>query len=65
MDVTERNLRNKFKHASRIGAKIAIIIGEEELEKDFVTVKVMEEGSQYTVDSDWIADYISKKLKEL
>lgn len=65
VDVTERNLRNKFKHASRIGAKIAIIIGEEELEKDFVTVKVMEEGSQYTVDSDWIADYISKKLKEL
>lgn len=65
VDVMDRNMRNKFKHAARIGTKIAVIIGEEELSRGVVTVKFMEDGSQSQVDADWMDDYIEDKLNEM
>jgi histidyl-tRNA synthetase len=54
-----------MKHAARIGAKISVIIGDEELEKDLVTVKIMLDGSQYQVDGDYMVDYIIDKLRDI
>jgi histidyl-tRNA synthetase len=65
VDVMERNMRNQMKHAARIGAKISVIIGDEELEKDLVTVKIMLDGSQYQVDGDYMVDYIIDKLRDI
>ncbi|OAA30420.1 histidyl-tRNA synthetase [Kosmotoga arenicorallina S304] len=65
VDVMDRNLRNRMKHASRIGAKIALIIGEEEIEKGLVTVKILETGAQFKVDGDFMANFIEEKLIEL
>ncbi|MDI9375217.1 MAG: histidine--tRNA ligase, partial [Thermotogota bacterium] len=65
VDVMERNMRNQMKHAARIGAKISVIIGDEELEKDLVTVKIMMDGSQYQVDGDYMVDYIIDKLRDI
>ncbi len=58
-------MRNQMKHAARIGAKISVIIGDEELEKDLVTVKIMMDGSQYQVDGDYMVDYIIDKLRDI
>lgn len=65
VDVMDRNMRNKFKHAARLGSKIAVILGEEELSRDVVTIKFMEDGTQSQVDADWMDDYIEDKLKEM
>jgi len=65
VDVMERNMRNKMKHASRIGAKISLLIGREEIERDIVTIKVMDDGSQFQVDSDYMADYVVDKLRDI
>ncbi|MBO8167061.1 MAG: histidine--tRNA ligase [Kosmotoga sp.] len=65
VDVMERNLRNRLKHASRIGTKIVVIIGEEEIEKNLATVKVLDTGSQFKVDGDFMASFVEEKLMEL
>ncbi|KUK91310.1 MAG: Histidine--tRNA ligase [Mesotoga infera] len=65
VDVMERNMRNKMKHAARIGAKISLLIGKEEIERDIVTIKVMNDGSQFQVDSDYMADYVVDKLRDI
>ena len=65
VDVMERNMRNKMKHAARIGAKISLIIGKEEIERDIVTVRVMNDGSQFQVDSDYMVDYVVDKLRDI
>ncbi|MBN2219959.1 MAG: histidine--tRNA ligase [Kosmotogaceae bacterium] len=65
VDVMERNMRNKMKHAARIGAKISLIVGKEEIERDIVTVKVMSDGSQFQVDSDYMSDYVVDKLRDI
>ncbi len=63
VDVMERNIRNKMKHASRIGARISLIIGGEEIEKGIVTVRIMRDGSQYRVNGDYMTNYIVDKLR--
>ncbi|AFK07141.1 histidyl-tRNA synthetase [Mesotoga prima MesG1.Ag.4.2] len=65
VDVMERNMRNKMKHAARIGAKISLIVGKEEIERDIVTVKIMSDGSQFQVDSDYMSDYVVDKLRDI
>ncbi|AKI97626.1 histidine--tRNA ligase [Kosmotoga pacifica] len=65
VDVMDRNLRNRLKHAARIGAKIAVILGEEEVEKNMVTIKVLDTGSQFKVDGDFAARFVQEKLKEI
>ena len=63
VDVMERNIRNKMKHASRTGARISLIIGGEEIEKGIVTVRIMRDGSQYRVNGDYMTNYIVDKLR--
>jgi histidyl-tRNA synthetase len=63
VDVMERNIRNKMKHASRTGARISLIIGGEEIEKGIVTVRIMRDGSQYKVNGDYMTNYIVDKLR--
>lgn len=65
VDVMDRNLRNKLKHSARLGVKMALILGDEELARDVVTVKFMEDGSQSQVNADWLDDYVEDKLGEI
>lgn len=62
VDVMNRNLSNRFKHAGRIGTRLAVVFGEKELEANVVTVKNMEDGSQAQVDAAYLEDYIEEKL---
>ncbi len=64
-DVMERGLRAQLKHADRIGALLAIIVGENELSEDFVVVKDMESGEDSKVDINFVVDFVLDKLKEI
>lgn len=49
--------KNKLSYASKIGAEFAIIIGEDELKSDFITLKNMKSGNQ---DKVYINDLVKK-----
>lgn len=55
-------LQKQFKYADRIGAKIALVLGPDEVEKGQVAVKNLIDGEQVTVAREAVADTIRKIL---
>lgn len=51
-DVDHKPLKNQMKLADRSGARIAVIIGEDELANGTATIKDLAEGTQRTVSRD-------------
>ena len=49
-------LANMFKRAEKKGAKLALIVGEEEIKNNKVIIKNMESKEQFTVDFDGFTD---------
>ena len=60
-DYMDRSVKAQMKYANKIGAKRTVIIGSEELEKNWVRVKDMETGEQTEVALDKIASLIAEK----
>jgi histidyl-tRNA synthetase (EC 6.1.1.21) len=58
MDYMGRKMKAQFKQADRLQAKLAIIIGEEEMEKKRATVKNMEDGTQTEVPFAELQEYL-------
>lgn len=57
------NFKKQLKKADKSGAKLALILGDDELEKELVTVKPLRDDSeQKTVAIAQIADYLAKVL---
>ena len=52
MDLMERNIKGQFKFANKINAKYTIVIGDNELETETVSVKNMADSSQKQVKFD-------------
>ena len=52
MDMMGRNFKNQFKYANRIGAKKAVIIGDDEVAAGTFSVKDMETGEQITLSAE-------------
>ncbi len=50
IDINERNVKGQFKYADKIGAKYTIILGEEELKNNRITLKDMEKSEQRETD---------------
>ena len=57
-------LKSQMKKADASGARMAIIIGEEEVSKREVTVKYLKTGEQQSVNAEAVIDYLSKMLRE-
>lgn len=57
-DVSDRKLTAQLKHADKLGAKVALIIGDEELSRSIVHVKLLDSFTQIEVSLDVAADYI-------
>ncbi len=54
------NLKNQLKKADKVGAKIALIFGDDELEHDMITVKFLrEQGEQVTLTWPQLAEIFS------
>ena len=57
------SLKSQFKKADKSGARLALILGEDELNTNTVTVKFLrEEQPQITINRSEIGDFIEKQL---
>jgi len=63
-DYMERSLKAQFKYAAKKGARLIVILGEEELKAGAVTVRNMAEGSQEKVDLAGLSGHLAGLLKE-
>lgn len=61
IDILERSFGAQMKYASKLNAKFAVIIGEEEIKNNMVQIKNMNTGNQITADFD--AKVIKKSLE--
>lgn len=57
------NLAKRMKRADKIGARLAIILGSDELQKGVVSVKDLKDGSQAEVPISNLASTLKLKLK--
>jgi histidyl-tRNA synthetase len=64
VDIMDRKLSGQLKHASRMGSRYAVIIGDEELEKGIVILRDLETGDQVEIDRDFAADYIAERVSK-
>lgn len=62
-DYAGRKMKGQMKQADRLGARYAVIIGEQELATGEPAVKDMQSGEQQPVDADMLESYLGKKLK--
>ncbi|ANE41653.1 MAG: histidine--tRNA ligase [Fervidobacterium sp.] len=65
LEIMERGLSAQLKNAARTDAKLCIIIGENELERDIVLVKNMETGEQLEFEKNFVVTGIKDLLTEL
>ena len=62
IDDLQRNFKGQFKYADRLGAKYAVVIGDNELETGVATRKDMEKGEQSEVKFDDLIDELKKRI---
>jgi len=59
-----RSMKAQMKAAGRSSARLALIVGEQEVEDRTVTVRDLESGDQTAVDRDVVVDHIRKVLEQ-
>ena len=62
IDPNAKGFKNQFKKADRENAKFSLIIGEEEIEKNSVTLKHMSSGDQQQVEMRDCVEALRKSL---
>lgn len=62
IDDLQRNFKGQFKYADRLGAKLAVVIGDNELETGVVTLKDMENGTQHEVKFEDLLSELKNKI---
>mgnify|MGYP000363208592 FL=1 len=62
IDDLQRNFKGQFKYADRLGAKYAVVIGDNELETGVATLKDMEKGEQSEVKFADLIDELKKRI---
>ena len=60
IDYDRRSSKSQMKRANRSGARRMLILGEDELARDQVTIKEMETGHQHTVARDQVTAELAK-----
>ncbi len=61
-DYNQRKAKAQMKYADKIGAKAVILIGEEEVEKGFITLRNMRSKDQFQVNNKDLLRSVSKTL---
>jgi len=59
-DYLGRSLKAQMKYANRINAKTAIVIGDEEIEKDTISIKNMRSGEEVNASLSGISEIIKE-----
>lgn len=61
-DLLDRDLRGQLRYADRVGARVAVVIGDDELRAEIVTMREMRTGEQETVPRAEVAAYIGRRV---
>ncbi|MCT4598012.1 MAG: histidine--tRNA ligase [Vallitalea sp.] len=61
-DLMNRSVKAQMKYANKIGCKYSVIIGDNEIEENNVTVKNMETREQTDVKIDELVDFMKKEI---
>lgn len=64
MDYMNRNIKSNFKQADRLNAKFVVIIGEEEVNSNVITIKDNKSKAEYKVNVEEIVEFLDKKIEE-
>ena len=64
VNFTKRSMKSQFKSCERKKARFIIIIGEDEVKDEVVTVKDTIDQSQAIVKLDELIDYLDRKMQE-
>lgn len=64
MDYMDRNIKSNFKQADRLNAKFVVIIGEEEVNSNVITIKDNKSKAEYKVNVEEIVEFLDKKIEE-
>ena len=64
IDLIGRNMKNNFKYADKLNAKFVILIGEDEVENNIVTVKENETKKEYKIELENLIDFLDLKINE-
>lgn len=63
MDYLSRNMKSNFSKATKLNSKFIIIIGEDEINNNYITVKNNHTKEQFKVRLDEMIDFFDKKLE--
>jgi histidyl-tRNA synthetase len=63
-DYLDRKIKAQFKSADRLDAKLVMIIGDDELERNVASIKDLRAGTQEEVTLDKIIDYVNEKVSK-
>lgn len=63
-DYLNRKLANNFKYAEKINAKYTVVIGEDEIEKEYFTIKNMKTREEEKVSKNEFLKYILEHLEQ-
>jgi histidyl-tRNA synthetase len=62
MDYDGRGLKSQMKRADKLGARLVLLLGEDELQKRAWTVRDMRSSAQESVPMDGVLDIVKEKL---
>lgn len=62
-DVNDRKLNAQLKHANKLGARVAVILGEDELARSIAHVKLLDNFTQVEVSLDVVVEYVIELLQ--
>lgn len=62
-DYLKKKVKGQFKNADRLGAKYVLVLGEDELARQVVNVKEMENGKQEEIRLEELAFYLKERLQ--
>lgn len=62
MDYLKRNFKSNFKAADKLGVKYIIIVGEEEVKSNILTIKDNLSKEEYKVEIEKLIDFLDEKL---
>ncbi|WP_409200260.1 histidine--tRNA ligase [Methanobrevibacter sp. DSM 116169] len=64
IDLSRKKFKKLLNHANNLNVKYVVLVGEDELKNNQVTIKDMESGEQELVKLDEIIDYIKRNIYE-
>ena len=65
IDNMNRNIKNNFKQAERLNSIFTLVIGEDELKNNYVTIKNMITKTEEKIDNMHLFEYLSEKLEDM